>query len=74
MEPAQIEVGSGYSFSVDYDENDKPIIDLRTYGTVNIAKIKKEIQRAFPDAQIRQKTQSIMVAAKRKRKRKTHKK
>ena len=75
LEPAQIEVGSGYSFSVNYDEDDKPIIDLKTYGNVNMTKIKREIERAFPNAQIRQlKTQSIIVATKPKRKQKTKKK
>ena len=53
LEPAKIEVGSGYTFSIRYDENENPMIDLKTYGNVSIRKIIKEIQRAFPKAQIR---------------------
>jgi hypothetical protein len=53
LEPTKIEVGSGYTFSVRYDENENPVIDLKTYGNVNIRKIVKEIQHAFPKAQIR---------------------
>ena len=54
LEPTQVEVGSGYTVSVSYDENEKPIIDVKTYGEVDIAKLRKEIERIFPNAQIRQ--------------------
>jgi hypothetical protein len=70
LEPTQVEVGSGYTVSVSYDENEKPIIDVKTYGEVNIAKLRKEIERIFPNAQIRQlnQTQSVTIVKKRKRK------
>lgn len=70
LEPTQVEVGSGYTVSVSYDENEKPIIDVKTYGEVDIAKLRKEIERIFPDAQIRQlnQTQSVTIVKKRKRK------
>jgi len=70
LEPTQVEVGSGYTVSVSYDENEKPIIDVKTYGEVDIAKLQKEIERIFPDAQIRQlnPTQSVTIVKKRKRK------
>ena len=70
LEPTQVEVGSGYTVSVSYDENEKPIIDVKTYGEVNIAKLRKEIERIFPNAQIRQlnPTQSVTIVKKRKRK------
>jgi len=70
LEPTQVEVGSGYTVSVSYDENEKPIIDVKTYGEVDIAKLRKEIERIFPDAQIRQlnPTQSVTIVKKRKRK------
>ena len=70
LEPTQVEVGSGYTVSISYDENEKPIIDVKTYGEVNIAKLRKEIERIFPNAQIRQlnPTQSVTIVKKRKRK------
>ena len=70
LEPTQVEVGSGYTVSVSYDDNEKPIIDVKTYGEVNIAKLRKEIERIFPNAQIRQlnQTQSVTIVKKRKRK------
>jgi len=70
LEPAQVEVGSGYTVSVSYDENEKPVIDVKTYGEVDIAKLRKEIERMFPNAQIRQldQAQSVTIVKKRKRK------
>jgi hypothetical protein len=76
LEPTQVEVGSGYTISVKYDENEKPIIDVKTYGEVDITKLRREIERAFPNAQIRRlkQTQSVTIVKKRKRKRNTKKK
>jgi hypothetical protein len=76
LEPTQVEVGSGYTVSVKYDENEKPVIDVKTYGEVDIAKLRREIERIFPDAQIRRvkQTQSVTVVKKRKRKRSIKKK
>jgi len=70
LEPTQVEVGSGYTVSVSYDENEKPIIDVKTYGEVDIAKVRRELERVFPNAQIRQlnQTQSVTIVKKRKRK------
>ncbi len=70
LEPTQVEVGSGYAVSVSYDEDEKPIIDIKTYGEVNIAGIRKEIEKIFPNAQIRQlnQTQTVTIVKKRKRK------
>jgi hypothetical protein len=71
LEPAKIEVGSGYALAVSYDENDNPIIDIKTYGQVDLAKVRREIEETFPNAQIRRlnQTQSVMVAKKQKKKR-----
>jgi hypothetical protein len=71
LEPTQIEVGSGYTVSVSYDENEKPIIDVKTYGEVNVQKLRREIERMFPNAKIRQlrNAQSVTIVKKRKRKR-----
>jgi hypothetical protein len=70
LEPTQVEVGSGYTVSVSYDENEKPIIDVKTYGEVDIAKLRKEIERIFPNAQIRQLNQTRLVTIVKKLKRK----
>jgi hypothetical protein len=76
LEPTQVEVGSGYTVSVKYDENEKPIIDVKTYGEVDITKLRREIERAFPNAQIRRlkQTQSVTIVKKHKRKRNIKKK
>lgn len=66
LEPTQVEVGSGYTLSINYDENEKPIVNIKTYGEVDLTQIKKEIERLFPNAQIRQttSTQTITIAKK----------
>ena len=73
LEPAQIEVGSGYTVSVDYDEKDEQIVNVKTYGKVDMAKIKREIKRLFPDAKIRRlgRDQSVTIVKKRKLRRGT---
>jgi len=71
IEPIQVEVGSGYTISVDYDENEKQIINVKTYGEVDVKKIRKEIERIFPNAQIRQLNHVHSVAVVKKRKRKS---
>jgi len=76
LEPTQVEVGSGYTVSVSYDENEKPIVDVKTYGEVDIPKLRREIERVFPNAQIRQldQTKSVTIVKKRRRKRNIKKK
>jgi hypothetical protein len=76
LEPTQIEVGSGYTISVSYDKNEKQIVDLKTYGQVDISKIRRDIERAFPNAKIRQlnQTRSVTIVKRRKRKRSNKKK
>lgn len=73
LEPAQVEVGSGYTVSISYEE-DTPVVDVKTYGEVDIAKLRKEIQRIFPDAKIRHLNQAATVTVAKKRKRKKLKK
>jgi hypothetical protein len=70
LEPAQVEVGSGYALAVSYDENENPIVDVKTYGQVDLAQVRREIEQIFPNAQIRQlnRTRSVVVAKKNKRK------
>jgi hypothetical protein len=76
LEPTKIEVGCGYTLCVKYDENEKPIIDVKTYGEVDVSKLRTEIARMFPDAQIRQlvQTPSVTIVKKCKGKRHTRKK
>ncbi len=71
LEPAQVEVGSGYTVSVSYDEDEKPIVDVRTYGEVNMAKLQKEIRKAFPDAEIRNLNVSTVTIVKKRKKTKS---
>jgi len=75
LEPAQIEMGSGYALSVSYDQHDKPIVDVKTYGHVDITKLRRDVEKAFPHAQIRQVGQksTVIVAKKEKPKGKSKK-
>ncbi|MEM3703113.1 MAG: hypothetical protein QXX79_01620 [Candidatus Bathyarchaeia archaeon] len=66
LEPAKIEIGSGYAISLSYDEDGNPIVDVKTYGKVDSAKIKKDIERLYPNAQIRQLSQESTVTIVRK--------
>lgn len=70
LEPTQVELGSGYSLAVSYDENERPLVDIKTYGQVDLARLRREIQGIFPNAQIRQKGQPQKVTVARKNKRK----
>lgn len=73
LEPAKIEVGSGYALSIRYDENEKPIVDIKTYGKVDMEKVRKEIGKIFPNAKIRNlaQPQTLTLVKKRKKKLKT---
>ena len=75
LEPTQVEVGSGYTVAVSYDEKEKQIIDVKTYGEVDITKLRREIERIFPNARIRQLNpkQSVTMVKKCKKKRKNKK-
>jgi hypothetical protein len=68
LEPAKIEIGSGYALSLSYDEDGNPVVDVKTYGEVDLAKIKKDIERLYPNAQIRQLNQEPTVTVVRKSK------
>jgi hypothetical protein len=57
LEPARIEVGSGYTVAVGYDENQRPVVNVKTYGRVDLSQLRREVGRIFPNAQIRQKVQ-----------------
>ncbi|MEM2912486.1 MAG: hypothetical protein QW146_08285 [Candidatus Bathyarchaeia archaeon] len=61
LEPAKIEIGSGYAISLNYDEEGNPIVDVRTYGKVDSAKLMKQIACLYPNAHIRQLSQEPTV-------------
>jgi hypothetical protein len=49
-EPA--EGGSGYSISVTYDEKGKPVVQVKTYGDVDVAELRRDIEQRYPGARI----------------------
>ena len=53
LKPSQVEVGSGYTVRINRDENDMPVLDIKTYGEVDTNKLRRELQRAFPEIHIR---------------------
>ncbi|MGC8998914.1 MAG: hypothetical protein ACP5JW_05930 [Candidatus Bathyarchaeia archaeon] len=66
LEPAKIEIGSGYAVSISYDEDGNPVVDVKTYGDVDLSKIRRDIERLYPNAQIRQLNQEPTVTVVRK--------
>jgi hypothetical protein len=76
LEPAEVEVGSGYALVVRYDENENQVVDIKTYGEINITHVRREIAQLFPNARIRQlnQTGSVIASKKSKGKNKTRKK
>lgn len=46
-------VRSGYSISVVYGPDGKPIINVETYGDIDKAALRKEIEKQYPGAEIR---------------------
>jgi len=71
LEDTEVEVGSGYTLSVNHDEKQRPIVDVKTYGQVDFIKLRKEIERLFPNAQIRQQNRirSVTIVKKKEKKR-----
>jgi len=62
VEPVQIEVGAGYTVAVSHDEHAREVVDVKTYGQVDINQLVKEIKRVFPDAEIRRFNKASSVA------------
>ncbi|MEM2281405.1 MAG: hypothetical protein QXZ68_05390 [Candidatus Bathyarchaeia archaeon] len=73
LEPAKVEIGSGYAISLTYDEEGKPVVDVKTFGEVDHAKIRRNIKRLYPNARIRHINEepTVTIIRKSKRKRKT---
>ena len=44
--------GSGYSISVTYDEKGKPVVRVETYGNVDTAALRKDIEQRYPGSRI----------------------
>ena len=44
--------GSGYSISVTYDEKGKPVVQVKTYGDVDAAELRRDIEQRYPRARI----------------------
>lgn len=44
---------SGYSVSVVYNSDGKPIVNVKTYGNFNRETLEKEIREMYPNAEIR---------------------
>jgi len=51
-EPTQLEISSGYTLAVRYDEHQRSVVAVKTYGQVDLTQIRREIARIFPDARI----------------------
>jgi len=48
LEPAQVEIGLGYTVKINYDEDDGAVLDIKTYGQVDTTWLRHELKRAFP--------------------------
>ena len=46
------EGGSGYSMSVTYDENGKPVVQVKTQGDTDTTKLRRDIEQRYPGAKI----------------------
>ena len=44
--------GSGYSISVTYDEKGEPVVQVKTYGDVDTAELRRDIEQRYPGARI----------------------
>jgi hypothetical protein len=50
--PVPFELGSGYALAVSYDENNNPIVKVKTFGRADFAKVRSEVEQMFPNVQI----------------------
>jgi hypothetical protein len=69
-EPEPIEIASGYSISVKYDKDGRPLIYVKRYGDVDTRGLRREIERSYPGAHIQglEKPQTIEMNEGKKRK------
>ncbi len=52
-EPEPLEIGSACSFSLDYDSKGVPLIHVKTYGNVDITKLRQMILKRYPEAKLK---------------------
>jgi hypothetical protein len=53
IEPETLEIGNAYSISLNYNNEGTPQIYVKTYGDIDIAKLKQMIKERYPNAQLR---------------------
>jgi len=44
--------GSGYSMAVTYDERGKPVVQVKIYGDVDTAELRRDMEKRYPGAKI----------------------
>ena len=52
-EPEPLEIGNACSFSLDYDNKGLPLIHVKTYGNVDITKLRQMILKRYPEAKLK---------------------
>jgi hypothetical protein len=52
LEPTKGKGETGYSMSVTYDDKGKPVVKVETYGNVDAAELRRNIQQRYPGAKI----------------------
>jgi len=52
-EPEPLEMGSACSFSLDYDNRGVPLIRVKTYGDVDLTKLREMILKRYPEAKLK---------------------
>ncbi len=62
-EPEPVEIASGYSISIKYDKDGRPLIYVKRYGDIDTKGLRREIERNYPGADIQglEKSPSIEV-------------
>jgi hypothetical protein len=71
IKPAKVEIGSGYTVAVDHDEYDRPVVDVKIYGAVDMMRVQRELENVFPNVKIRHLNQSSSVSIVEKARRKS---
>jgi hypothetical protein len=56
--------------AVSYDEDENQVVDIKTYGEIDMVRLRREIRRVFPKAKIRQLGQTSSTAKTKRKKRK----
>jgi hypothetical protein len=70
VKPTSVGIGSGYAVATGRDEKDEPVIDVKTYGKVDMSRVQRELKGLFPNARIRHLNEASPVTLIKKTKRK----